>query len=242
MSYRRYAWIGLMLVCAAGCQRTMTVDVSVTADPNAGLTNTGQFAVSHEAGSPDALERLRKVVSGALQQFMAQNRMLPSDQQKPLDDSSTDADLLKELSIMLRTRMSQAGYTLDERDPGMLVSVEFVTGPYRYKAPAQIVPTAGVDPSIEVGSERFYAAQPAIADAGIVEPARETAVYAHAISIEVSRPAKPHSPVWRGMIVTLGPVNFRQVSPLLVEELLSEFPTPSDKPQRRQIAVPKSVK
>ena len=125
--------LGLLLL--SGCRELVSVEV--TAEGNARLEQSQlkRFAVTHYTATHERQAQLMQRVDAALQANAAAARLVPLNDQRPMQTGLAKPKLLGAVGEVVTRRMRRAGYATDTRDPQMLISVDCLYGPYAVRNP-----------------------------------------------------------------------------------------------------------
>jgi hypothetical protein len=172
-------------------------------------------------------------------------KLAPIDQKNPL--------LEKELLFMIKQRLIDKGFIENNDNPDFLIVLSSYCGPFQYYVP----PTTLYLPQYVPGQTKTYTGW--IGDAyyfgtektkGKVESVpyttggyTETAYYRNITLFLVDVPTLIKNQalqlIWQGQVESSGSTSdIKVVAPYLLDELLSEFPKPSGKPNVRSVFWP----
>jgi len=228
----RYAFLSCMLV-AAGCSPALDVRVETTAGPEANLTALRSFALGQsprrDAEAFDLTEQTRQAMQRRV------GRLLSSSEGRyVLDDAETNPALARYVASITRDTLVERGYEFDEAAPALRVSVDFVDAVYEefgFTGTRGVI-RASSDERIGVG----------VGVGGQLDPypqEQHRTVHGRAVAIYCYDISDPDRLLWHGWaITTRTDADFQRIAPLLIEQVLGEFPHPSGRPTQRTIHPP----
>lgn len=236
--------VGVIAMVSVGCGPRVSMEVRATTDPEADLAALQRFAISHQLANRPRADRLDRRVAEAVQQFLVRYEYLPVRDQPTLIHTSQDAMRIKRVAAAVRGGLAQRGYTADPKDPQFLVSVDYSTGPYEYFVPGRVIAddgdavTAARIEGVENG-RRYTGVAEQVEGNPVVTPGRRALTYVNAVAVYVYPAQEPREPIWRGSAVSVDyHPDFERVLPVLVEQILGEFPHPSGQSRRRTVPLP----
>lgn len=239
--------VGLIALVLGGCGPQVTMEVRAVADPEADLSALSRFAISHQLASADRTDHLDRQVAESLQGFLVRYDYLPVREQPTLIHTSAEALRLKQVAAVVRDELARNGYAPDPKDPHFLVSVDYSTGPYEYFVPGRVV----ADDGDEVTATRIRGLEDGRPYTGVAEqvegnpmvtPGRRALTHVNAVAVYVYPTDDRREAIWRGSAVSVDyQPDFERVLPVLVAQILGEFPHPTGEPRRRTVALPETA-
>jgi len=212
----------------------MEVRVEATANPQATLSDYRTFAMAASHERDAAAFNLTEHVKATLDKQVG-GMFSESDGRYELTNAQTDPATARYVASIARETLSERGLSFDEAAPQFIVSVDFVTGVYREFGHTGMrgVISASSDPNIGIG----VGTAAGNVDAYPQEQVRN--FHARAVAIYIYDFNEPDRLLWHGHAVTTRTDEpFAKIAPLLIDELLNEFPHPSGKPAKRTIHPP----
>jgi len=219
MRYVMPMLLGLMVIATGCTPRVLRVDVQAAADASAKHAQFQRFAVVHQSATPARADWLATRTTRALDDYIARNQYQPHDRQPNLTATHDDHALLNQVGAMTRHALIARGYDWQPGDPRLLVSVDYCFGRRAFTVPA----ARGIDPT-----------------SGRKPAAYDATIFANAVAVYVYDAQRTDRPVWHGSIVHVGRENnFQAIAPVLLNELMGEFPYPGTELGPRVIELPR---
>lgn len=233
----------LFVACLAlvGCQKSITVSVDAQRRAEFDAQPLHRFAVAHEPARAERQGTLLGEVAAQLRWFINQNGFVAADKQRPMVTGRTNPGTVKEVGALTRRVAAHQGWHADANDPQFVISVDCVTGPYAFYVPQRLDtnPTAQGAGTSRIGAIDGRDVNVADPSAGERISGHPAQAFAHAVALYVYAVDGAQSRlIWSGSAITIGDEpHFNAVAPYLVDELMSEFPMPSDKPALRRVVI-----
>ncbi len=229
------------LFALAGCQKSITVAVDTHRQAGFDYQPLHRFAVAHEPARDQRRGALLSAVAQQLRWFIDHNGFAAAENQRPMMTGQTHPAAVKEVGAVARRIAEHQGWHADAHDPQFVISVDCVTGPYAFYVPQRLDPNptaqgAGTSRIGAIDGRDVRVADPSAGERISGHPAQ---AHAHAVALYIYAVDGANSQlVWSGSAITIGDEpNFNAIAPHLVDELMSEFPTPSAKPALRKVVI-----
>jgi hypothetical protein len=221
----------LLLFGSIGCSPALDVRVETEPNPQVVLQDLRRFALvqSHErdVAAFDLTEHAKAQISKDVGGILS-----TSDGRYLLENADSNPAMARYIASLSRDTLVERGLRFDEADPQFTLSVDFVDGQYREYG------HTGVRGIIGVTSDESREVRVGGAGGEIdpYPPDGPRTFYVRAVAVYLYDAADPDRLLWQGRVVTTRTtVEMSTLLPMLIDELLGEFPFPSGKPAGRTI-------
>jgi len=225
----------LIVTLASGCAPALDLRVRAAANPQAELTSLRTFALAQsprrDAAGFDLTEHVQQRLQGEVDRPLS-----TSDGRYRLDNAATNPAGARFVASIAREQLTERGYRFNEADPDFTVSVDFVDGTYREYG------YSGLRGVIRASSDQRIGVGAGAGPGGELDPYPQEdvrTVHARAVALYFYDVDDPDRLLWHGRAVTTRTdADLRILLPLLIEQVLGEFPHPSGRPEQRTVQPP----
>ena len=229
--HRQFIFLCLLLFGSIGCAPVLGVRVDAEPNPQVVLQDLRRFALvqSHErdVAAFDLTEHVKAQISKDVGGILS-----TSDGRYLLNNAGSNPEMARYIASLSRDALVERGLRFDEADPQFTLSVDFVDGQY------QEYGHTGVRGIIGVTSDepRGMGVGEAGGQIDPYPPDGPRIFYVRAVAVYLYDAADPDRLLWQGRVVTTRTaLEMSTLLPMLIDELLGEFPYPSGKPAQRTI-------
>jgi len=223
--------IGLVAFGVVGCTPALDIRVDAEPNPQVVLQDLRRFALvqnpDRDVAAFDLTEHVKTQISKDVSGILS-----TSDGRYLLEHTETNPAMARYIASLSRDVLTQRGLSFDETDPQFTLSVDFVDGRYEEYGHTGVRGIIGVTSD----ERRSVGVGGAGGEIDRYPPDGPRIFYVRAVAIYLYDAADPERLIWQGRVVTTRTaVEMTTVLPMLIEELLGEFPHPSGKPTQRTI-------
>jgi hypothetical protein len=241
---RPLALLLVTLALATGCTRAVRVDVEGAPVADAAPASPAKkFAIKADRIDPANLTELKTKLDQNIEQYLIAQGDKSLKPPYPLASATKQPEAIEATVAAVRHELESRGYVYDEQQPDVVVGVGVLFGHLDY----EVAPTVH-------RSENFGAGRPVRpgASGSFAWPTETHAPYqggytaqgghgaateVTAIALQFSAPAGPQ--LWHGTAIAVGAyAKLDAMRPVLVSELVAEYPQPTGKPAQRLAPLP----